>query len=248
MRTYGLIGYPLEHSFSAGYFAEKFKKENITDAQYLNFPIENIEQFPTLFSKGFTICGLNVTIPYKEKVIPYLNELSEGAQAIKAVNTIKIVYQNGIKKLIGYNTDEFGFRQTLLSNLKNYHRNALVLGTGGASKAITYVLDTLRINYLLVSRNPDGTNQIGYHQIDASIMNQYHIIINTTPVGMYPNVDEKPPIPYHMLTRYHLLYDLIYNPLKTAFLIEGEKYGCLTMNGLGMLYLQAEKAWEIWNS
>ncbi|HOK51419.1 MAG TPA: shikimate dehydrogenase [Bacteroidales bacterium] len=249
MRTFGLIGYPLEHSFSARYFAKKFEQLGITDAQYLNFPIENIELFPALFEKGFNICGLNVTIPYKEAVIQYLHELSDTAKAIGAVNTIKISTDTqGNRLLKGYNTDEYGFRLSLLEYLKPYHTKALILGTGGAAKAVEYVLKITGISYLYVSRNPKHNGQIGYNALSKALLDEYLLIINTTPVGMYPHVDEAPPIPYEFITDRHLLYDLIYNPECTQFLSQGAKRGATIVNGNKMLVLQAEKAWEIWNS
>ncbi|MCX7985805.1 MAG: shikimate dehydrogenase [Bacteroidales bacterium] len=249
MRTFGLIGYPLEHSFSARYFSDKFKKMGITDAQYLNFPLESIHLFPTIFEKGYNIQGLNVTIPYKQAIINFLDGLSEIAQAIGAVNTIKISKDPAGKLILkGYNTDEFGFRQSLIEHLKPYHTHALILGTGGASKAVEYVLKTIGINYLQVSRQPRLPGQIAYDALSKEIMQSHLLIINTTPLGMYPNIHEAPPIPYDYLTSKHLLYDLIYNPEMTTFLSEGAKRGSSIINGLQMLILQAEKAWEIWNT
>jgi len=249
MRTFGLIGFPLEHSFSAQYFSQKFSKLGITDAQYLNFPIESIHLFPSLFDKGYKLCGLNVTIPYKQAVIPYLHKLSEVAQAIGAVNTIKISNSANDKPILtGYNTDEYGFRISLLEYLKPYHTKALILGTGGAAKAIEYVLKNLGIQYLYVSRQPKNEGQIGYNSLTRDLMNEYLLIINTTPVGMYPHVNDAPPIPYEFITPHHLLYDLIYNPAITQFMSLGAKYGATTVNGSKMLMLQAEKAWEIWNT
>jgi len=247
MRTFGLIGYPLSHSFSASYFSEKFKRENINDAQYLNFPIDNINLLKDIFNQNQELCGLNVTIPYKEKVIDYLNELSSEASAIGAVNTIKIKRTNNQKYLIGYNTDEYGFRHTLIPHLKEFHNKAIILGTGGASKAVVYVLKSLNIDYLIVSRTPRESNQIGYKDIDKNLIENHKIIINTTPLGMYPNINSCPDIPYEYLTDKHILYDLIYNPEKTLFLMKGEERGSLVINGHMMLILQAEKAWQIWN-
>ncbi|MGC8802295.1 MAG: shikimate dehydrogenase family protein [Bacteroidales bacterium] len=249
MRTFGLIGYPLEHSFSARYFAQKFNQMGIVDAQYLNFPLENIELFPSLFDRGYNLCGLNVTIPYKQAIIPYLHELSDIAKAIGAVNTIKISTKpNGQKLLTGFNTDEYGFRLSLMEYLKPWHSRALILGTGGAAKAIEFVLKNAGIEYLHVSRSPKQERQISYDSLTHDLFNEYLLIINTTPVGMYPHVDEAPPIPYDFITDRHLLYDLIYNPEHTKFLIEGAKRGATTVNGSKMLILQAEKAWEIWNN
>ncbi len=249
IRTFGLIGFPLEHSFSARYFSEKFKRENITDAQYINFPLPTIEFFPEIFKKGYYILGLNVTIPYKQSIIPYLHSCSEAVKEIGAVNTIKIQWENTNSPFMkGYNTDEYGFRTSLLECIKPYHKKALILGTGGASKAIEYVLKELGITFLNVSRSPVEENQIGYRALNEDILSEYTLIINTTPVGMYPHINDFPPIPYQYITSKHLLYDLIYNPEITEFMRKGQQQGATVVNGLKMLYLQAEKAWEIWNN
>lgn len=243
MKQFGLIGYPLSHSFSKGYFAEKFKKEGIADSQYDVFPLEKIEDFTALCEPHKNLVGLNVTIPYKEKIIPFLDELNEEAKAIGAVNTIKFVRGNKI----GYNTDAYGFEMSLKPLLKPHHTSALILGTGGASKAVEYVLKKLRISFQYVSRNKSA-NTINYDELDELIIHHSTLIINSTPVGMYPNVENSPDIPYGLVTDKHLLYDLIYNPEETQFLKEGKQHGAQTKNGLEMLYLQAEKSWEIWNS
>lgn len=241
MRHFGLIGYPLSHSFSKKYFSKKFKNENLTDAEYNLYPLESIDEFLNL-TQQINLTGLNVTIPYKEKVIPYLDEIEEEAKSIGAVNTIK--FSN--KKTIGYNTDAFGFEQSLLPLLKKQHTKALILGTGGASKAVVYVLNKLGISTQYVSRN-SSANCIAYRELTDEIMNQYKLIVNCTPLGMYPEIEKKPDIPYQMINSEYLLYDLIYNPEESAFLKEGRMRGAQTKNGLEMLYLQAQRSWEIWN-
>ena len=235
----GLIGYPLEHSFSPDYFSKKFKSLGIEGSEYLAYPIENINQINNIFDKG--IFGLNVTIPYKEQVIPFLDELSDEAFEINAVNTIKIT--DGRK--VGYNTDVYGFEMSLKSLLGNSKiENALILGTGGASKAIKFVLNKLNINFTFVSRSP---KHLMYSQLTENIIAENKLIINTTPLGMYPKVEKCPNLPYAALSEKHFLFDLVYNPEKTLFLKMGDSYKCRTMNGYEMLILQAEKSWEIWN-
>jgi shikimate dehydrogenase len=242
MKVYGLIGYPLSHSFSKGFFAEKFAREGIKDCLYDSFPIPAIEELPVLVAGQPDLQGLNVTIPYKEVVMPYLDELSPAAAQIKAVNCIH--FRNGRK--IGYNTDAIGFRRSLEPLLQPQHKKALVLGTGGAAKAVQYVLESMDIPYLLVSRKASpGT--ITYDQLNEEIMSAHTLIINTTPLGMYPNVDAAPELPYQVITPAHLLYDLIYNPAVTAFLQKGADNGAVIKNGHEMLILQAEASWEIWN-
>ena len=243
MKQFGLIGYPLSHSFSKGYFSEKFQKESILNCQYDIFPLEKIEDFVELCAQHKNIVGLNVTIPYKEKIIPFLDELDDEAKAIGAVNTIK--FTNG--KMIGYNTDCFGFEMSLKPLLKAHHSSALILGTGGASKAVEYVLKKLGISFQYVSRTKSSTS-ISYNDLNSFIIQHSTLIINSTPIGMYPNVDIAPNIPYDAITNQHLLYDLIYNPEETQFLTEGKIRGAQTKNGLEMLYLQAERSWEIWNN
>lgn len=236
---YGLIGYPLSHTFSPPYFAEKFQNENITNIRYDAYSLESIEEIVPLFSSG--IAGLNVTIPYKEKVIPYLDELSEEAEKIGAVNTIKVV--NG--KKIGYNTDVYGFEHSLLDLIQeNKIEKAFILGTGGASKAVKYVLDKLEIESHFISRNPELTT---YDQITKDMIYDTKLIVNTTPLGMYPKIDLCPQLPYDALGREHFLYDLVYNPEKTLFLKKGKIKKARIKNGHDMLILQAEKSWEIWN-
>ena len=248
MRKFGLIGYPLGHSFSKGYFADKFKKENIGESEYNNYPISSIDQFPSLIENNSEICGLNVTIPYKEQILSYLDELDIVAANIGAVNTIKITRSENNTFLKGFNTDYFGFEESLKPLLKNHHTKALILGTGGASKAVAYVMERLNIEYKYVSRKPNKTDILSYSDISETIIEQYLVIVNTSPLGMSPNLDACPDIPYNALTRNHILYDLIYNPQTTLFLEKGIKAGAIIMNGLPMLHLQAEKAWQIWNS
>lgn len=235
----GLIGYPLGHTFSPSYFSSKFQKLGISASEYLAYPIERIELIEKIFDKG--IDGLNVTIPYKEKVIPYLDELSNEAYEINAVNTIDI--RDGRK--IGYNTDAYGFEVSLKDLIGNTKINkALVLGSGGASKAINFVLKKLDIEYQIVSRS---NRYLTYDSLTDSIIDEHKLIINTTPLGMYPNEQECPKLPYSALSEKHFLYDLVYNPEKTLFLKKGELQGCSIKNGFEMLVLQAEKSWEIWN-
>lgn len=244
MDQYGLIGFPLGHSFSRSYFNERFRKEKI-NAEYLNFEISTIENFPDILKNNPSLKGLNVTIPYKEKIIPYLDELSLEASTIKAVNVIKIARNNDKTKLIGHNTDVIGFTQSLKPLLKPHHTKALVLGTGGASKAVCHGLNLLGIDYQYVSRNESET-AISYEQLTPQIMAEHKIIVNCTPIGMYPHTEECPNIPYRLLTPNHLLFDLIYNPDVTLFMQKGIQQGAIAKNGLEMLRLQAIAAWEIW--
>lgn len=242
MKVYGLIGYPLSHSFSKGFFAEKFAREHIQHCMYESFPIPAIEELPALIAQQPDLQGLNVTIPYKQAVMAYLDELSPAATQIKAVNCIH--FKDG--KKIGYNTDAIGFRRSLEPLLKPHHNKALILGTGGAAKAVQYVLESLNIPYSSVSRQASAET-ISYEQLDAATMAAHTLIINTTPLGMYPNVDAAPALPYEQLTDRHLLYDLIYNPAMTAFLQQGADRGAGVKNGHEMLILQAEASWEIWS-
>lgn len=242
-RSFGLIGRNIHYSFSRGYFQEKFHKLGLQQHDYSNFDLAEISEFPSIIRENPDLCGLNVTIPYKEAIIPYLDALDVVATAIGAVNTIKFTS----KGLIGFNTDAFGFQQALMPLLKPHHTQALILGTGGASKAVAYVLRDQEIPFRYVSRNPSG-DQLAYKDLTPSILKECTLLINCTPLGTWPNVDAKPDIPYELLSPKHLLFDLIYNPDKTAFLSEGEQKGTVISNGLKMLELQAEKAWEIWNS
>lgn len=244
MKTYGLIGYRLSHSFSKKYFNEKFAKENIADCVYENFPLETINEFTTLLQTTPDLKGCNVTIPYKEEIIPYLDELDAAAKEIGAVNVVKIL-PNG--KLIGYNSDYYGFKTSLEKFIPaNQSFRALILGTGGAAKAVAVALKDLGIPYQYVSRSK-GDSVISYAEIDANVLGQYSIIINTSPLGMYPDVNSFPDIPYQFLTDKHYLYDLVYNPEVTTFMRKGQEHGAHVVNGLEMLIGQAEKAWEIWN-
>ena len=242
-RNFGLIGRNIAYSFSPGYFKEKFQRLGLDGYHYANFDIEDINRFPAIFENNPELGGLNVTIPYKEAIIPYLNELDPVSREIGAVNTIKIT-TDGLK---GYNTDAYGFEEALKPLLKPYHQKALILGTGGASKAIAYVLGKLQIDYRFVSRKP-GPDYLTYKDLDQETMATHQLIINCTPLGTFPDVEARPLIPYGLLRSDHLLFDLIYNPEKTAFLKEGEKRGATISNGLRMLQLQADRSWEIWNS
>jgi shikimate dehydrogenase len=257
MKTYGLIGYPLSHSFSKKYFTEKFEKENIRDCIYNLYPISTINLFPQLINDHPDLCGLNVTIPYKESVIPFLDELDATAKGIGAVNCIKILTDETKtigpiknKKLIGYNTDAFGFRQSIKPFLEKQHEKALILGTGGASKAVAYVLKEIGVDCFYVSRtkNSSAKNQFTYEELNENVMNAFKLIVNSSPVGTYPNITEAPQIPYQYISSDHLLYDLVYNPEQTEFLKRGKEKGAATVNGLSMLQQQAEEAWRIWNS
>jgi len=244
MKHYALIGYPLGHSFSKTYFEQKFATEKIEQCSFELFSIENIAEIKTILHNNINLQGLAVTIPHKQNIIPYLTNISNEANVIGAVNCIKV--QDG--KLIGYNTDVVGFENSLKPLLQKHHTRALVLGTGGASKAVQYVLQKLGINFLLVSRaKSNQQNTITYNDINESVIENNTIIINTTPVGMSPNDHEMPNLPYHLLTPKHLLYDLIYKPAKTQFLQKGQSQGCTTKNGFEMLQLQAEENWKIWN-
>jgi len=240
---FGLIGFPLTHSFSEDYFGKKFKREGITDHRYDLFSLESIEGIISVLGEIENLKGLNVTIPYKEKVIPYLYELSPESAEIGAVNTIKIIEG----KLYGFNTDVFGFEISLLKLLNKNKVNALVLGTGGASKAIQYVLRKNKIKFKVVSRNPIKGDLI-YENLDVKVIENHHLIINTTPLGTFPKTESCPQIPYEYLTSKHYLYDLVYNPEKSLFLRRGEESGAMIKNGLEMLELQAERAWEIWKN
>lgn len=244
MRRFGLIGYPLSHSFSQKYFTEKFRTAHIHDCVYDNFPLQNIDELRKVLDKHPDLTGLNVTIPYKEKVIPYLHHQDDVVKKIGACNCIKIV--NG--ELHGYNTDVTGFEDSLRPLLETHHGKALVLGTGGAAKAVHFVMEKLGIIYLEVSRNPSTARQISYEQVTPLLLQDHKLIINTSPLGMYPNVDECPPIAYEALTPLHYLFDLVYNPPTTLFLQKGEEHGSVTKNGADMLVIQAEKSWEIWNA
>jgi shikimate dehydrogenase len=242
MRQFGLIGYPLSHSFSKKYFTEKFEKEGLHDCVYSNYSIASIDELTALLKNNPLLEGINVTIPYKELVLPFLAQQSPVVKEIKACNCIKI--ENG--QLTGYNTDVTGFELSLLSKLGNNHKHALILGTGGAAKAVEYVLSKLGIHYSYVSRKASpGT--LSYETVTPGLLAGHTLIINTTPLGMYPNADEFPPIPYQALTGKHYLFDLVYNPEKTMFLKMGEARGAVIKNGQDMLLIQAAESWKIWN-
>lgn len=245
METYGLVGHPLGHSFSKDFFNQKFQAEGI-DAQYVNFDIPTIELLNEILTNQ-PINGLNVTIPYKEKVIPFLDELSEEAKAIGAVNVIKVYQQNDRIYLKGFNSDVIGFSQSIQPLLNTTHKKALILGTGGASKAIQFGLNQLNIETKFVSRK-SSDNTLTYAQLSSEIMKEYTIVVNCTPVGMYPHTDECPEIPYEFIGKEHILYDLVYNPEETLFIKKGKAAGATTKNGLEMLHLQAQAAWNIWTN
>lgn len=245
MDKYGLIGFPLEHSFSRSFFNEKFSSEKI-DAQYINFEIPAIETLPEIIASNPELKGLNVTIPYKQKVISYLDSVSPEARAIGAVNVIR-VEQNGNETLLkGYNSDVIGFTKSIEPMLKEHHKKALILGTGGASKAVDYGLRSLGLETVFVSRY-ERPGTIQYNKITPDIVNEYNVIINCTPCGMFPHIDECPQLPYEAMNEDNILYDLIYNPDQTLFMQKGEKQGATVKNGLEMLLLQAFASWEFWN-
>lgn len=245
-KTYGLLGYRLSHSFSKNYFNQKFESEGI-DAEYLNFELDDINQIMEVLSQYPNICGLNVTIPYKEEVIQYLDEIDDDAKQIGAVNVIKIIRSGNSLKLKGFNTDVIGFNQSIAPMLKSEHDKALVLGTGGAAKAVAYGLKKLGLEVQMVSRRKSA-NTLVYEELTKATIQSHKVIVNTTPLGMYPKVDECPDIPYRFLTKSHVCYDLIYNPDKTLFLSKASEMGATTKNGLEMLLLQAFKSYEIWES
>ncbi len=244
MKLYGLIGYPLGHSFSKKYFTDKFEKEEI-EAKYELFELNKITEFPSLI-EGHTLSGLNVTIPYKEQVIPFLDSMDETAEKIGAVNAIQFIRKNGQLSLKGFNTDVVGFSESIKPLLKSNHKKALILGTGGASKAVAFALEQLGIELKFVSRNPKE-NQFSYDDLDEKVFLEFNVIINTTPLGTFPNIEEAPDIPYHCLTENHLMYDLVYNPAETSFLKKGKEQGAVIKNGEEMLIMQAEATWTLWN-
>lgn len=244
MHKLGLLGKNISYSFSKAYFKKKFEDEQIDDVSYENFDIEDIGLFPILINNTSGLKGMNVTIPYKEAVIPFLDKLNKKAKEIGAVNTIKITKDH---KLIGYNTDYYGFKKSLKPLLKPHHKNALILGTGGASKAVAYSLKKLNINYLYVSRQAKTGVDLTYDALTNDIIKKHQLIINCTPLGTFPNTDNRPDIPYDAISKDHILYDLIYNPEETTFLKLGKRQLATTINGLNMLKFQAEKAWSIWN-
>lgn len=241
MKKFGLIGFPLSHSFSKKYFSEKFINENIQGVEYGSYPLEDISALAALLKSEPMLVGLNVTIPYKEKVIPFLDELSDEVMEIGACNCISIKDS----KLKGYNTDVIGFEKSLLKKLMPHHQQALVLGTGGAAKAVYFILRKHHIPFLKVSRT-NGENQIKYESLSKEIIESHQLIVNTTPLGMFPDMNTFPPIPYEYLGSQHYLFDLVYNPEKTIFLSRGEERGAAIENGADMLVDQAEASWDIW--
>lgn len=247
MKKYGLIGYPLTHSFSKRFFTEKFEKENI-DAVYENFEIDSISLFPEVIKSNPEVVGLNVTIPYKEQVIPFLNELDEAAEKVGAVNTVKINRADRGVLLKGFNTDTYGFESSLKPLLKPHHKKALILGTGGASKAIKFVLTKLDIGFISASIEELKDKEIRYENIDEQFINERLLIINATPLGTYPKTENFPPIPYEFIGEKHLLFDLVYNPEETVFMRKGKAQGASVKNGYEMLLQQALKSYEIWNN
>ena len=240
LKKYGLIGEHLEHSFSKKYFSDKFENEKI-NAEYVNISLDGIHEFKKVLNQDFD--GCNVTIPYKKQIIPYLDALSPEAEIVGAVNTI--VFENG--KTIGHNTDVYGFKQLIKPYFKSHHERAMILGTGGAAMAVAYVLENLGVDIIFISRLPNGEDEFSYRDINKNMIRFNGIIVNTTPVGMYPNIEQEVQIPYEYLTEKNLVIDLIYNPAETVFLQQAKKHGAWVLNGLTMLHQQAEKAWEIWN-
>ncbi len=244
MQQYGLIGYPLGHSFSKRFFTEKFENEQI-DAIFESYPIDSIQKFSELIA-AVKLNGLNVTIPYKEQVIPFLDELDENAAEIGAVNVIKFIRNENSLRLKGFNTDAIGFENSLRPYLQPHHTKALILGTGGASKAIKFVLQKLGFAVLFVSRS-SADGRLTYNALNKQIIDEFTLIVNASPVGTFPNIDECPAIPYQFLSNKHLLFDVVYNPAETLFLKKGREYGAVGLNGEQMLVEQAVAAWEIWN-
>jgi shikimate dehydrogenase len=244
MRIYGLIGNPLGHSFSRRYFSQKFKYEHIDDCEYYNFEIIDLEKEIPELKMQSDIAGLNVTIPYKTAIIPYLDSLSDACEELNACNCIQI--KDG--KWIGHNTDIIGFENSFLSLKKPFHQKALILGTGGGAKAVAFILKKLQIPFRFVSRTVNSsTNTISYEEISKEVLDDFQIVINTTPLGMHPNSNDYPKIPYEFATKNHYFFDLIYNPAKTLFLALAEEQGALIENGDKMLVIQAEESWKIWN-
>ena len=247
MKLFGLIGFPLTHSFSKKYFSEKFQREGITDSVYELYPIERISQLVALLADHPQMRGMNVTIPYKLAVLDYVDELDAAAVYIGAVNTLQITYNNGRRFIKGYNTDAYGFEYSLKPLLEPHHQQALIFGNGGAAKAVKFVLEQLNIAYTIVVRTPQQ-GCLAYDDLDEAILRKATILINTTPLGTFPDVAACPNIPYQYITPQHLAYDLVYNPEETTFLKRAAERGAKTKNGLDMLHLQAERAWAIWTA
>ena len=243
-KTFGLLGRNISYSFSRGYFTKKFEKLNLENYKYVNFDIQQIKDFPSIINENKNVKGINVTIPYKEEVISFLDKLDDTAKNIGAVNTIKFTKRGNLK---GYNSDVVGFENSIKPLLKKHHKKALILGTGGASKAIAFALKKNDIKFKFVSRNPENKNEISYDSLSQETLQKHTIIINCTPLGTFPNIEKCPNIPYQYLTEKHLLYDLIYNPEVSTFLSKGKEKGASIKNGYEMLQLQAEESWRIWN-
>lgn len=243
MKVYGLIGYPLTHSFSKQYFTEKFKKEGIEDCKYELYPIESLYEITDLIKNNPNLRGLNITIPYKQLLLRHLNNFSKIPDGLRACNCVKI--KDG--KMLGYNTDVVGFERSFSPNLKSHHKNALILGNGGATEAVKFVLQKLGIGYKIVSRKIHDGSALTYAQLNKSVIDENTIIINTTPLGTYPGVNDCPDIPYEFLTPGHFLFDVVYNPEKSLFLQKAEAAGATIKNGYEMLIIQAEESWRIWN-
>ncbi len=243
MRVYGLIGYPLGHSFSKKYFTEKFANQGIAGCIYKNFPIQTIDELKTVLSQNPQLCGLNITIPHKQVIFPFLDDRTNLPEGLSACNCIKIVEG----RLVGYNTDVTGFEKSLLPKLNDHHTNALILGNGGAAEAVKYVLHKLNIDFKIVSRKLHDGSHLTYTDLNEAILNEHLLIVNTTPLGTFPDIEKCPPFPYQFITPRHYLFDLVYNPSKTLFLQKGEEKGAAIKNGSDMLEIQAEESWRIWN-
>jgi shikimate dehydrogenase len=248
MPKFGLIGKSLSHSFSQKYFSKKFTELGLSDHSYENFEIPNINDILDVIKSNPDLKGLNVTIPYKTEVIPLLDELSEAAEKIGAVNTIEIQRKGEENRLIGHNTDVIGFKESIRPVLKGFQHKALILGTGGASKAVDYVFSNLGLDVLFVSRNPSKSNEVTYSDLNEIALQQFLVVANTSPLGTYPNINECPDIPYQFLGERHLLLDLVYNPEESLFMKKGKEQGASVRNGYAMLVGQAEAAWGIWNN
>jgi shikimate dehydrogenase len=246
MRKFGLIGYPLGHSFSEKYFREKFAAENIVDCSYKNYPLISIEEFPRLISSDSELCGLNVTIPYKTEILKYAGFSDDNVKSIGAANVLKIRHMHGKSEIYAYNSDVTGIRASLENQFGSAAGTALVLGTGGASKAVVWTLEKMGFKVIRVSRSKTG-DVLTYQEINANLLGEVTLIVNTTPLGMFPDTASLPDIDYRLLNSQHTLFDLVYNPERTAFLRKGEERGCRTISGLKMLYSQADRSWEIWN-
>ncbi|MDR0368523.1 MAG: shikimate dehydrogenase [Bacteroidales bacterium] len=246
-RRFGLIGFPLGHSFSKKYFEDKFISENITDTEFLNFEMQRLDNLFLLIDENPLLHGFTVTIPHKSSILPFMNTLSDEVREIGSLNVVKIQRTDKTIELHGFNTDVFGFEKSLCEHWQPHHHSALILGTGGSAKAVAYVLRKMKITYSFVSRTPFGEHAIAYHHLNKEIIKSNPLIINTTPLGMSPDTDSCPDIPYNFLTDKHFLFDLVYNPTQTLFLQKGLQQGTLACNGYDMLRYQADQAWKIWN-